>query len=155
MRSENIHEFCATIAKNLLDERDFAVTALEAPCPTPLVSSICLLRPRGEGPRLEFHRGHSFSSLLFFPPSSCPSSSPCFPSPAPTPRPHFSAASSFCLARSVLLSLRHSLLHRRERPTTITDRRDYLWQLRGGSKGGVTFLSGCPRAPVPPPIERD
>ena len=54
-------------------------------------------------------------------------------------------------SRSILLSPRHSLLHRRESPTTSTGRHDYLWQLRGN----ITFSSECPRAPVPLLIERD
>lgn len=131
------------IAESLLDKRDCTAAEVvterpfQAPCLAPLVSSICLLRPRGEGPRPDFsYCGHSFSPLLFFLSQSfCPSPSPRFP-PPPPPRPSFSAAflgGFLFLPRSlsVLLSPRHSLLHRRESPTTSTGRRDYLWQLRG------------------------
>lgn len=47
MRSENIHQLYNNRKKSARSTRFYrdAVTVLEAPCPTPLVSSICLLRP--------------------------------------------------------------------------------------------------------------
>lgn len=143
------------IAESLLDKRDCTVAEVvterpsQAPCLAPLISSICLL-PRSEGLRPDFYCGHSFSSLFFLSSSFCP---------PPLPFPSFSAAflGGFLFlprSRSVLLSLRHSLLHRWESPTTSTGRHDYLWQLRGGGKGNNLLLQMPPRSYVSPDRER-
>lgn len=87
---------------------------------------------RGEGPRPEFcYCGHSFSSRFVFYSLRFSVPLPLHDSLPLASRPHFSGGFLF-LPRptSVLLSLRHSLLHRRQSPTTTTGRGDYLWRLR-------------------------
>jgi len=130
------------IAESLLDKRDCTAAEIEteqssqAPCLASLVFSICLLRPRGEGSpvrellllRSLFQLAPFFLSLSF-----CPSLFPPFFLSSPFLL--FLGRISWWLplfaSLSILLSPRHSLLHRRENPTTSTGRHDYLWQLRG------------------------
>lgn len=101
------------IAESLLDKRDCTAAEVvieqpfQAPCLAPLVSSICLLRPRGEGPRPDFsYCGHSFSPLLFFLSQSfCPSPSPRFPPPPPSPSSLFLGRISWWLPLFASLSV--------------------------------------------------
>lgn len=143
------------IAESLLDKRDCTVAEVvtersSAPCLAPLVSSICLLRPRGEGLRPDFsYCSHSFSSLLFF--FLSPRLSVPLLTLIPLSRPHFSVASSFCLAlgRSSRFVTLFFIVERAQRLPRV-DMITY-----GNSRGNITFPSGCPRAPVPLLIERD
>lgn len=147
------------IAESLLDKRDCTVAEVvterpsQAPCLAPLVSSICLLRPRGEGLRPDFsYCGHSFSSLLFFLPVFLSLFSTPLSSLLPLSRPHFLVASSFCLALGRSSSRFVTLFFIVERAQRLL-RVDMITY--GNSGGNITFSFGCPRAPVPLLIERD